>query len=251
MWRKVAAPLAERFTVVAPDLRGDGDSGKPPGLPDHSNYSKRAMARDQIEVMRALGIERFAVAGHDRGGRVAHRMALDHPAAVARLAVLDIAPTRTMYARTDRTFAKAYYHWFFLIQPAPFPERLIGAAREAYLRKHMGGRHAGLAPFEPDAWPEYLRCFGDPAAIHATCEDYRAAESIDLEHDDADFARRKIECPLLVLWGRHGVIERCFDALADWRDYAADVRGRALDCGHYLAEDRPAETAAALLEFFA
>lgn len=251
MWRKVAAPLAGRFTVVAPDLRGYGDSGKPPGLPDHANYSKRAMARDQVEVMRALGFGRFAVAGHDRGGRVAHRMALDHPAAVARLAVLDIIPTRTMYARTDRTFAKAYYHWFFLIQPAPFPERLIGADPEAYLRHHMGGRYAGLAPFEPDGWPEYLRCFRDPTTIHATCEDYRAAESVDLAHDEADFGRRRVECPLLALWGRHGVIERCFDALADWREYAADVRGRALDCGHYLAEERPAETAAALLEFFA
>lgn len=251
MWRKVAPRLAERFTVVAPDLRGYGDSAKPPGLPDHANYAKRAMARDQVEAMRALGFARFAVAGHDRGGRVAHRMALDHPERIERLAVLDIVPTRTMYARTDRTFATAYYHWFFLIQPAPFPEQLIGAAPEAYLRKHMGGRYAGLAPFEPDGWPEYLRCLKDPAAIHATCEDYRAAASIDLVHDDADFGRVRIACPLLVLWGAHGVIERCFDALADWREYANDVRGRALDCGHYLAEERPAETAAALLEFFA
>jgi haloacetate dehalogenase len=250
MWRVVAPSLAERFTVVAPDLRGYGDSDKPPGQPDHSNYSKRAMARDQVEVMAALGFERFAVAGHDRGGRVAHRMALDHPERVARLTVLDIAPTRAMYARTSREFAKAYYHWFFLIQPAPFPETLIGANPEAYLRKHMGGRYAGLAPFEPDGWPEYLRCFSDPAAIHASCEDYRAAESIDLVHDDADFGRRKIACPLLVLWGSHGVIERCFDPLADWREYAVDVSGKSLDCGHYLPEERPAETARELAHFF-
>lgn len=250
MWRKVAPLLADRFTLVIPDLRGYGDSDKPRGLPDHSNYSKRVMALDQVEVMAALGFERFAVAGHDRGARVAHRMALDHPRRVSRLAVLDIVPTRTMYARTTREFAKAYYHWFFLIQPEPFPETLIGANPEAYLRKHMGGRFAGLAPFAPDGWPEYLRCFGDPAAIHATCEDYRAAESIDLEHDDADFGRRKVECPVLVLWGRHGVIERCFEPLADWREYAGAVSGNSLDCGHYLPEERAEETAQALLRFF-
>lgn len=250
MWRKVAPLLADRFTLVIPDLRGYGDSDKPRGLPDHSNYSKRAMALDQVEVMAALGFERFAVAGHDRGARVAHRMALDHPQRVSRLAVLDIVPTRTMYARTTREFAKAYYHWFFLIQPEPFPETLIGANPEAYLRKHMGGRFAGLAPFAPDGWPEYLRCFGDPAAIHATCEDYRAAESIDLEHDDADFGRRKVECPVLVLWGRHGVIERCFEPLTDWREYADAVSGNSLDCGHYLPEERAEETAQALQRFF-
>lgn len=250
MWRKVAPLLADRFTLVIPDLRGYGDSDKPRGLPDHSNYSKRVMALDQVEVMAALGFERFAVAGHDRGARVAHRMALDHPRRVSRLAVLDIVPTRTMYARTTREFAKAYYHWFFLIQPEPFPETLIGANPEAYLRKHMGGRFAGLAPFAPDGWPEYLRCFDDPAAIHATCEDYRAAESIDLEHDDADFGRRKVECPVLVLWGRHGVIERCFEPLADWREYAGAVSGNSLDCGHYLPEERAEETAQALLRFF-
>jgi haloacetate dehalogenase len=250
MWRKVAPLLAERFTLVLPDLRGYGDSDKPRGLPDHANYSKRAMALDQVEVMGALGFERFAVAGHDRGARVAHRMALDHPERVTRLAVLDIVPTRTMYARTTHEFAKAYYHWFFLIQPEPFPETLIGANPEAYLRKHMGGRFAGLAPFSPDGWPEYLRCFDDPATIHATCEDYRAAESIDLVHDDADFGRRKVECPVLVLWGRHGVIERCFEPLADWREYAGAVSGNSLDCGHYLPEERAEETAQAFMRFF-
>jgi haloacetate dehalogenase len=250
MWRKVAPLLADRFTLVIPDLRGYGDSDKPHGLPDHSNYSKRAMALDQVEVMAALGFARFAVAGHDRGARVAHRMALDHPERLARLAVLDIVPTRTMYARTTHEFAKAYYHWFFLIQPEPFPETLIGANPESYLRKHLGGRFAGLAPFAPDGWPEYLRCFGDPAAIHATCEDYRAAESIDLVHDEADFGRRKVECPILVLWGRHGVIERCFDPLVDWREYAGAVSGNSLDCGHYLPEERPEETAQAFARFF-
>jgi haloacetate dehalogenase len=250
MWRKVAPLLAERFTLVLPDLRGYGDSDKPRGLPDHANYSKRAMALDQVEVMGALGFERFAVAGHDRGARVAHRMALDHPERVTRLAVLDIVPTRTMYARTTHEFAKAYYHWFFLLQPEPFPETLIGANPEAYLRKHMGGRFAGLAPFSPDGWPEYLRCFDDPATIHATCEDYRAAESIDLVHDDADFGRRKVECPVLVLWGRHGVIERCFEPLADWREYAGAVSGNSLDCGHYLPEERAEETAQAFMRFF-
>jgi haloacetate dehalogenase len=209
------------------------------------------MAHDQVEIMAALGFERFAVAGHDRGGRVAHRMALDHPERVSRLAVLDIAPTRAMYARTTREFAKAYYHWFFLIQPPPFPETLIGANPEAYLRKHMAGRFAGITPFEPDGWPEYVRCFSDPAAIHASCEDYRAAESIDLVHDDADFGRRKVGCPLLVLWGSHGVVERCFEPLVDWREYAVDVRGRALDCGHYLPEERAEETARELARFFA
>jgi haloacetate dehalogenase len=250
MWRKVAPLLAQRFTLVMPDLRGYGDSDKPPGPADHSSYSKRAMALDQVAVMRALGFERFFVAGHDRGGRVAHRMALDHAERVLRHAVLDIVPTRTMYLKVDRTFAKAYYHWFFLIQPAPYPETLLGANPEAALRHHMGGRVAGLAPFLPDAWPEYLRCFADPATIHATCEDYRAAESIDLEHDEADL-ERKIACPLLVLWGALGVIERCYSALADWRERASDVRGGALPCGHYLAEELPRETADQLLEFFA
>jgi haloacetate dehalogenase len=188
--------------------------------------------------------------GHDRGGRVAHRLALDHPDRVERVAVLDIVPTRLMYLKTNRTFAKGYYHWFFLVQPAPFPETLIAADPEAYLRHHMGGRHAGLEPFMPDAWPEYLRCFGDPGCIHATCEDYRAAESIDLEHDEADLDRR-IDVPFLSLWGRHGMIERCFDGIADWRDRAPRVHGRSLDCGHYLAEECPEETAAELEAFLA
>jgi haloacetate dehalogenase len=250
MWRKVAPRLAERFTLVMPDLRGYGDSDKPTGTPDHATYSKRVMALDQVELMRGLGFERFRVVGHDRGGRVAHRLALDHPERVECIAVLDIVPTRVMYLKANRTFAKGYYHWFFLVQPAPFPETLIATNPETYLRHHMGARHAGLEPFMPDAWPEYLRCFSDPASIHATCEDYRAAESIDLEHDEADLDRR-IDAPFLSLWGRHGMIERCFDGIADWRDRAPRVHGGSLDCGHYLAEECPAETAAELLAFLA
>lgn len=251
MWHRIAPALARNYTVVCADLRGYGDSGKPASDASHAAYSKRAMAADMVEVMRTLGFDRFRLAGHDRGGRVAHRLCLDHPDAVERVAVLDISPTKIMYEQTNRAFATAYYHWFFLIQPAPFPETLIGANPEAYLRKHMGGRFAGLAPFEPDGWPEYLRCFREPAMIHATCEDYRAAESIDLVHDDADFGRRKVQCPLLVLWGRHGTVERCFTPLTDWREYAVDVHGKSLDCGHYLPEERAVETARELTDFFA
>ena len=249
IWRKIAPRLAEHWTVVASDLRGYGDSSKPPGLPDHSNYSKREMARDQLEVMRALGFDRFHLVGHDRGARVAHRLAADHPQAVSRIAVLDIAPTKAMYEHTTMGFARAYYHWFFLIQPAPFPETLIGAKPEAYLRHHMT-RFAWLQPFMPEGWPEYLRCFSDPGAIHASCEDYRAAASIDLKHDGADLAAgRKLRCPLLALWGAHGIIAREFDALAEWRKVAADVHGGALPCGHYIPEEAPDALAHALSVF--
>jgi haloacetate dehalogenase len=240
IWHRTAPELAKRFTVIASDLRGYGDSEKPHGLPDHSNYSKRAMAQDQIEVMRALGFDEFLVVGHDRGGRVAHRMALDHPSAVMKLAVLDIVPTRTMYANVSREFAKAYYHWFFLLRPEPIPETLIGAIPDFYLESHIGNRHAGLKPFAPEALAEYRRCFRDPAAIHASCEDYRAAESIDLEHDAADIDR-KLGAPLLALWGKHGTIARCFHPLGDWSERAESVRGKALDCGHYIPEEAPAE----------
>jgi haloacetate dehalogenase len=248
IWHRVAPQLAQKYTVVATDLRGYGDSSKPAGLPDHSNYSKRAMALDQAEVMQALGHREFHLVGHDRGGRVAHRLALDHSQRVKTLAVLDICPTRTMLKRTDRAFAKAYFHWFFLIQPAPFPETLIGADPEFFINYQMGRRHGGLKAFAAEAMAEYLRCFSDPATIHASCEDYRAAESIDLEHDAAD-AAKKVECPLLALWGKHGVIEQLFDCLADWRAAARDVRGAALDCGHYLPEEQPEEVARQLERF--
>jgi haloacetate dehalogenase len=250
-WHGVAPRLVDAgFGVVLADLRGYGGSSKPAAAPDHSTYSKRAMAADQVAVMRALGFERFAVAGHDRGGRVAHRMALDHPQAVTRLAVLDIAPTATMYARTDRAFATGYWHWFFLIQPAPLPERLIGAEPELYLRHKLGIRDRGEDIFAPEAFAEYLRAFADPATIAATCEDYRAAATIDLEHDAAD-AERKIAAPLLALWGERGLVGRSYDVLATWREKAEDVRGRALPTGHYLPEEAPETVAEALAGFFA
>lgn len=250
-WHAVAPRLvAAGFRVVAADLRGYGDSSKPPTAPDHAPYSKRAMAADQVAVMRALGHHRFSVAGHDRGGRVTHRMALDHPEAVARAAVLDIAPTATMYGLTDMAFARAYYHWFFLIQPAPLPERLIGADPEFYLRTKLSAWSQGDADvFAPEALAEYLRCFADPAAIAASCEDYRAAASIDLAHDAAD-AGRRIAAPLLALWGATGVVGRSYDVLATWREKADDVRGHALATGHYLPEEAPEEIATALAAFF-
>ena len=239
IWHKVAQRLATRFTVVATDLRGYGDSGKPPTDSRHAPYSKREMAKDQVAAMRALGFGRFLLAGHDRGGRVAHRLAVDHPDAVEKVAVLDISPTLAMYEQTDMAFASAYWHWFFLIQKAPIPEAMIGADATFYLRRKMGDGVAGMKPFDARAWAEYERCF-TPEAIHATCEDYRAAATIDLEHDRADReAGRKIGCPLLALWGAHGVVERCFKPLEDWGRVAGDVRGRALPAGHYLPEEVP------------
>ena len=248
MWHKIAPGLAEDFTVVLADLRGYGDSSKPPGGEHHMNYSKRAMAQDQVEVMAALGHERFFVVGHDRGARVTHRMALDHAERVLKAAVLDIAPTLTMYERTDMAFATAYYHWFFLIQPFDLPERLIGADPDFYL-EHKNGAWSQVANcFTAEALAEYKRCFNNPETIHATCEDYRAAASIDLDHDRADHAR-KIACPLLVLWGAGGVVGRSYDVLSVWGERAVNVQGRALPCGHYLAEEAPEETLAELRAF--
>lgn len=249
MWHRVAPILAERCTVVCADLRGYGDSGKPASDAAHAVYSKRASAADMVAVMSGLGFTRFMLAGHDRGGRVAHRLALDHPEHLDALAVLDIVPTRTVFRATDQALATAYYHWFFLIQPYDLPERLIGADPVYYLRRKLGA-WAALDQFAPEALAEYERCFCDPAVIHASCEDYRAAASIDLVHDEADLERR-IQCPVLALWGRRGVMERHFDVLATWREKAAGpVSGRALDCGHFLAEERPEETANELLAFF-
>lgn len=249
-WRKVAPGLAGRFTVVAADLRGYGDSSKPEGGGDHAAYAKRAMAYDMVVAMRALGHDRFAVAGHDRGGRVAHRMALDHPEAVSRVAVFDIAPTATMYARTDMAFASRYFWWFFLIQPAPLPERLIGADPEFFLRRHIDGQIKTPGATEPAAFAEYLRCYMDPATRHAICEDYRAAATIDLAHDATD-AEARVTAPLLALWGERGTVGMLYDVLETWREKATDVRGRALDCGHTLQEERPTETLAELTAFFA
>jgi haloacetate dehalogenase len=244
MWHSIAPDLARDYTVVCPDLRGYGDSSKPPTAPDHSPYSKRAMARDQVEVMRALGFERFAVVGHDRGARVAYRMALDHPERVRALSVLDVIPTGEHFWRTDMAFALGYFHWFFLAQPYDLPERLIAADPEAfYLRR---GRHM----FAEEALAEYRRCFTDPRTIHAMCEDYRAAATIDLEMDRADRdAGRRIACPVLALWGRQGGMERWYDLVKVWRGWADEVEGRSIDCGHYLAEEAPQETLAALRPF--
>jgi haloacetate dehalogenase len=250
-WHKIAGRLAEHFTVVLTDLRGYGDSSKPPGGERHVNYSPRAMARDQLEVMRRLGFERFAVAGHDRGARVAHRMALDAPEAIARLAVLDIAPTLTMYARTDMAFAVRYVWWFFQIQPYPIPEHLIGLDPEFYLREHLGRQSKTPGAVTDAAMAEYLRCYCNPATIHAACEDYRAAAGIGLELDAADAdAGHTIAAPLLALWGAKGVVGGLYDVLATWRERAQDVRGHALDCGHLLPEEAPEATYDALLAFF-
>ncbi|MEX3962957.1 alpha/beta fold hydrolase [Paraburkholderia sp. EG286B] len=240
IWHKVAPTLAQHFTVIAADLRGYGDSGKPQGTPDHANYAKRRMALDQVALMRGLGFPSFAVMGHDRGGRVAARMAIDHPDAVTRLITLDVAPTVAMYEQTSFEFARAYWHWFFLVRPAPFPETLIRADPDLYLKQTMGARSAGLAPFAPEAYAEYLRCLSDPATAHGICEDYRASITIDLEHDRADLAAgKRIACPFLALWGAHGTVGQCFDPLAEWRRWNAGVSGEALPCGHYLAEEAP------------
>jgi haloacetate dehalogenase len=251
IWHRCADELARHFTVIATDLRGYGASGKPASDAHHMPYSKRAMAADQLAVMRHFGFERFLVCAHDRGARVAHRLVMDHPDAVDRLMLLDIAPTLAMYEATDRAFATAYFHWFFLIQPAPLPEELIEANPRAYVDRVMGNRHAGLAPFAPHALQAYRDALAAPGTIHAICEDYRASASIDLEHDREDIERgRKIACPLRVLWGEQGVIERCFDALAEWRKVARDVSGRALPCGHYIPEERPDELLNEMLSFF-
>jgi haloacetate dehalogenase len=252
MWRRVAARLAPHFRLVLADLRGYGDSALPEGSPDHASAAKRAMAADLLGLMRSLGHERFAVAGHDRGGRVAHRLALDHPDAVERLAVLDIAPTLDMYAATDFAFARAYYHWFHLIQPAPLPERMIGGDPRFYLHQKLGGwGAAGLDVIEPEALAEYERCFCRPAAIHAACEDYRASATIDLDHDRASRAAgERIACDLLVLTGERGVVHTLFDAVALWQaQCAGTVTGRVLPCGHFLPEEQPEPTANLLRAF--
>ena len=234
-WHHIAPRLARDFTVVMTDLRGYGDSGKPADGDNHSGYSKRSMAADQVAVMRQLGFEKFAVVGHDRGGRVAHRMALDHPECVSRVAVIDIVPTLKLYTDVGKEFATAYFHWFFLIQPAPLPETLLANNIEFFLR----GRFRGLSEqaMPETVFQEYVRCMRDPATLHAMCEDYRAAASIDLEHDKADLDK-KVRCPLLAIWGEHGAM-RHYDVPATWRERAMDVRGQSLPGGHWLPEQLP------------
>ena len=249
MWNKIAPLLAQHFTVVAADLRGYGGSSKPPTAPDHEPYSKRAMARDQVEVMRQLGFESFCVAGHDRGGRCAYRMALDHPARVLKLAVLDIIPTDEAFRRADMAFGLGFWHWFFLAQPYDLPERLIGADPDYfYWRRHGPEPHPY---FTPEAFEDYRRSFTDPATIHAMCEDYRAGATIDFELDRADRGKRRVNCPVLALWSGRGELGQWYDVLGVWREWADNVQGRALDCGHYLAEEAPEETYAELHSFFA
>ncbi|GAA1700123.1 alpha/beta hydrolase [Fodinicola feengrottensis] len=240
MWHQIAPALAATHTVVVPDLRGYGDSSTPPGGDDHAGYSFRAMAADQVEVMRTLGHQRFAVVGHDRGARVTHRMALDHPEAVERLAMLDIVPTRHVYGHTDKRLATVYYHWFFLIQPDELPERLIGNDPIYYLHSALGSFGSGLDSYAPAALAEYERCFADPQTRHAMCEDYRAAATVDLEHDKADTGRR-VQQPTLVLWGAKGAVGALYEPLTVWRDYATNVRGHSIDAGHFLVEQQPDE----------
>lgn len=248
IWHRMAPALAADYTVVCADLRGYGDSSKPAGSADHANYSKRAMAADMVAVMAALGFEHFAVVGHDRGGRVAHRMALDHPERISHLAVLDIVPTFTLFERTDKAFAVGYYHWFFLSQPAPLPERMIGADADFFLTTKMGHWSAQSAVFDETAMVEYRRCFSDPRTIHASCEDYRAAAGIDLEHDAADLTR-KVACPTLALWGEYGLMHKTNDVLETWRERCDDVRGRSIPCGHFLPEEAPDETLLEICRF--
>jgi haloacetate dehalogenase len=252
MWHRVAPALAETFTVVCADLRGYGDSARPGASPHHAAYSKRTMAQDMADLMTSLGFQQFRLAAHDRGARVAHRLLLDHPGRVQRAMLLDIAPTLAMYEQTTQAFAKAYWHWFFLIQPAPLPERLIDADPAAYIRDVMGRRHAGLAAFAPEALQEYLRCIAIPGTATSICEDYRASAGIDLEHDRADRAKgHQVVAPLRVLWGAEGAVGRCFPVLDLWRQAATEVSGKALGCGHYIAEEQPAQLLEEMGEFFA
>ncbi|HYC04028.1 MAG TPA: alpha/beta hydrolase [Azospirillaceae bacterium] len=247
MWHRVAPKLAERFTVVAPDLRGYGDSGKPAGGGDHADYAKRAMALDMVEVMAALGHERFRLVAHDRGARVAHRLAIDHPERVEKLCLMDIIPGSVVYGTVTRQVASAYWHWFFLIQPAPFPEHFIGLDPDYLVRSALRALSPGADPVPPEVLAEYLRVFRDPATIHAVCEDYRAGASIDCRHEEEDrTAGRRIACPTLVLWGSKGLVGRAYDPLKVWGEVCADLRGAALDCGHFLPEEAPDAVLAAL-----
>ena len=251
MWHRVAPALTADFTVICADLRGYGDSKRHAADTDHVAHTKRTMAADLVGLMAHFGFETFRIAAHDRGARVAHRLALDYPNYVSQLLLLDIAPTLAMYEHTSDAFARAYWHWFFLIQPAPLPERLIEADPVAYIRDVMGRRHAGLAAFAPEAWAEYARCIALPGTATAICEDYRASATTDLVHDRADrLAGNRIRAPLRVLWGSQGAVGRCFDVLPLWQSVATDVSGRSLDCGHYMAEESPEALLEEMVAFF-
>jgi haloacetate dehalogenase len=249
-WAKLAPLLAEKHTVVCADLRGYGDSSKPVGATDHSNYSFRAMAADQVSLMRALGHERFHVVGHDRGGRVSHRMALDWPDHVRSLSVLDLVPTHALYNQTNRKLAATYWQWYFLPLPTPFPERLIGADPDYYFENclvSVGGK--GLDSFDADMLAEYRRCWRDPAMIHASCCDYRAGASVDLSHDEVDL-HVKLDCPVFALWGADGLMCKLMDIEAAWRARCANLRVDQVPGGHWFPEHAAAQTAAKLIEFF-
>ncbi len=248
MWHQITARLAAEFSLVLADLRGYGDSGKPPSDTTHSPYSKREMAADMAALMAHLGHSSFAVMGHDRGGRVAHRLAKDHEQHVTHMAVLDIGPTLSMYEKTDMRFAQAYYHWFFLIQPAPLPERLIGAEAEFYLRQKIGSWGKKKDVHSPEAMAEYLRCF-TPETIAASCEDYRAAASIDLEHDRQD-QDKKLTLPVLALSGADSFVGKTMDMQSAWQTYASNLTIGKVSGGHFLAEESPDEVLAHCLPFF-
>ncbi len=251
IWHKIAPALINHYRVVCPDLRGYGDSAKPAGDADHANYSKRTMAADIVALMRALGHERFRLVGHDRGGRVAHRLALDHPGRVTKLCVIDISPTLTMYDKTDFAFAQAYFHWFFLTQPAPVPETMLAADAPKFLRMFLGGWGGGLSAYAPEALAEYQRCWAAPEGLHGSCEDYRASAGIDLAHDRASDAQgERVQCPMLVLWGERGVVARLFAPIGDWSaKCSASITGKHLPAGHFIPEEVPTLLLAELAPF--